>query len=346
MTSLDFLASDIVFPSDSNEPKLSVNASSKLPDPVDWSLHDYYSTALEKTFVPIHSLTDLRKLDPVPQKEAFYEMPSFTVYNSNGHNNPKLQLCQDKMLLLLSIRKAVAAALPPQQKERQQPTTAVTKQQHAILPSHPPALEDPKEIRAALRGALELTQNDMQHNGFAHPSTAARSSKEWKWEDEILHDALEFPVARTPNSTRNNDNSYNSSGAAYLIDDDEDYDHDENDVASLPYCSSIEDDASSIAYSMSSQAAPPMPLIINHHFDDSTSTTSSTTTNTTLVSSPSSSVTAASSSRWSNVMGKLKSITKPFKSPTDKRSSSSSNQANNNQQQGGLRRFLLKRHLH
>ncbi|KAI8150438.1 hypothetical protein BJV82DRAFT_587187 [Fennellomyces sp. T-0311] len=294
MATLDFLASDIVFPSDSNEPKLSVNASSKLPDPVDWSLHDYYSTALEKNFVPIHSLTDLRKLEPVPQKEAFYDMPSFTVHNSN---DSKPQLSEDKVLLLLSIRKAVAAALPQQQDNK-------TKHVSSMLPSHPPALEDPKEIRAALRGALELTQNDMQHNGLAHPNRIARS--EWKWEDEILHDALELPVARATDTS------------TYLIDDDID------DDESLPYCSSDEDDASSIAYSISH--APPMPPV---HFDSAT--------NTTLVSSRSSSVTAASSTRWSTVMDKIKSITKPFKSSSDKRSNSSE------QQQGGLRRFLVKR---
>ncbi|KAI9259654.1 hypothetical protein BDA99DRAFT_513860 [Phascolomyces articulosus] len=353
--SLDFLSSDIVFPSDSNEPKLSVNASSKLPDPVDWSLHDYYSTALEKTFVPIHSLTDLRKLDPVPEKDTFYEMPSFTVYNTKNYNNddPKQQLSQDKMLLLLSIRKAVAAALPPQQQ-----VSSTTNKQHAVLPPHPPALEDPKEIRAALRGALELTQNDMQHNGFAHPILRTSNNHEWKWEDEVLHDSLELPIVRTTqNNNHHNDlmNDMDDMDAPYLIDDCDDDDDYTDDGESLPYCNS-QDDASSIAYSMS--LAPPIPPI--HQFDDAT--THSTTTNTTLVSSSSSSrsssLTATSTSRWSNVMNKLKSITKPFKASSSSSSSSSttttttttdkrSNNSNcntTNQQQGGLRRFLLKRH--
>ncbi|CDH58438.1 predicted protein [Lichtheimia corymbifera JMRC:FSU:9682] len=62
----DFLASDIVFPSDSNEPKLSVNHASKLPDPVDWAFHDYYSTALEKSYTPMHSLTDIHTMSACP----------------------------------------------------------------------------------------------------------------------------------------------------------------------------------------------------------------------------------------------------------------------------------------
>ena len=345
MASLDFLSSDIVFPSDSNEPKLSVNASSKLPDPVDWSLHDYYSTALEKTFVPINSLTDLRKLDPVSQKDAFYEMPSFIVYNND--NDPKQQLSQDKMLLLLNIRKAVAAALPLQQQNNKQQAllTTVTKQQQqqqqqqAMLPLHPPVLEDPKEIRAALRGALELTQNDMQHNGFAHPT---RNNNEWKWEDEILHDSLELPVARTTY----NDNNSAGTDVAYLIDDDDDDDYTDNE--SLPYCSSQDDDdddddASSISYSMS--LPPPIPPI--HQSNEGDSTTS--TTNTTLVSSSrSSSVTATSSSRWSSVMNKIKSITtKPFKVSTDKQPNGSNcNATTTNQHQGGLGRLLFKRRQH
>ena len=338
MASLDFLSSDIVFPSDSNEPKLSVNASSKLPHPVDWSLHDYYSTALEKTFVPIHSLTDLCKLDPVPQKDAFYEMPSFTVYNNN--NDPKQQFSQDKMLLLLNIRKAVAAALPLQQQNNKQEAllaTVTKQQQQAMLPPHPPVLEDPKEIRAALRGALELTQNDMQHNGFAHPT---RNNNEWKWEDEILHDSLDFPVARTTY----NDNNSAGTDVAYLIDDDDDDDYTDNE--SLPYCSSQgdadDDDGSSISYSMS--LPPPIPPI--HQFDEGDSTTS---TNTTLVSSSrSSSVTATSSSRWSTVMNKIKSITtKPFKLSTDKQPNSNNcNSTASNQHQGGLGRFLFKRRQH
>ncbi|KAG2221493.1 hypothetical protein INT45_008818 [Circinella minor] len=346
MASLDFLSSDIVFPSDSNEPKLSVNASSKLPDPVDWSLHDYYSTALEKTFVPIHSLTDLHKLDPVPQKDVFYEMPSFTVYNSD--DDPKKQLNQDKMLLLLSIRKAVAAALPLEhQNDKQQALLATVakqqqqqqQQQHAMLPPHPPALEDPKEIRAALRGALELTQNDMQHNGFAHPT---RNNSEWKWEDEILHDSLELPVSRTTYYNNNNEDT----DVAYLIDDDDDEDE-YTDNESLPYYNSqddeYEDDASSISYSMS--LSPPLPPI--HQFNEVDSTTS--TTNTTLVSSSrSSSVTATSSSRWSTVMNKIKSITtKPFRVSTDKQSNNSNcNTKSTNQHQGGLGRFLLNRRQH
>ncbi|KAI7848919.1 hypothetical protein BDC45DRAFT_540535 [Circinella umbellata] len=340
MASLDFLSSDIVFPSDSNEPKLSVNASSKLPDPVDWSLHDYYSTALEKTFVPIHSLTDLHKLDPVSQKETFYDMPSFTLYNSD--DDPKQQLNQDKMLLLLSIRKAVAAALPLEHQNNKQQALLATvakqqQQQHAVLPPHPPALEDPKEIRAALRGALELTQNDMQHNGFAH---SPRNNNEWKWEDEILHDSLDLPVARTPYYNNNSEDT----DEVYLIDDDE---NEYTDSESLPYYSSqydeYEDNASSISYSMFS--SPPLPPI--NQFNEMDSTTS--TTNTTLVSSSrSSSVTATSSSRWSTVMNKIKSITtKPFRISTDKQSNNSNcNTKSTNQHKGGLGRFLLNRRQH
>ncbi|KAI9318824.1 hypothetical protein BX666DRAFT_2026243 [Dichotomocladium elegans] len=63
----DFLTSDIIFPSDSNEPKLSLYSTAKLPDPVDWAFHDYYSTALEKAHMPLHSLIDKPKLEPNSQ---------------------------------------------------------------------------------------------------------------------------------------------------------------------------------------------------------------------------------------------------------------------------------------
>lgn len=81
----DFLASDIVFPSDSNEPKLSVNHASKLPDPVDWAFHDYYSTALEKSYTPIHSLSDIHN-------ESAYPSPSpITTKKQQGLNNSDAQ---------------------------------------------------------------------------------------------------------------------------------------------------------------------------------------------------------------------------------------------------------------
>ncbi|KAI7880040.1 hypothetical protein K492DRAFT_178150 [Lichtheimia hyalospora FSU 10163] len=81
----DFLASDIVFPSDSNEPKLSVNYTSKLPDPVDWAFHDYYSTALEKSYTPVHSLTDIHNVPAYP-----IPLPT-TTKNPQALNNNEAQ---------------------------------------------------------------------------------------------------------------------------------------------------------------------------------------------------------------------------------------------------------------
>lgn len=132
----DFLSSDIVFPSGSNEPKLC--AATQLPEPIDWAFHDYYSTACEKAFTPIQSLTDLRKLEPCPVSSSSSKV--------------------DSLLVVLSSK---AAAAPVR-----------TEQQH---------------LRAALRGALEIVENDMQDN---HHLTRLSSihKDNCAWKEELLND--------------------------------------------------------------------------------------------------------------------------------------------------------------
>ncbi|KAG0173599.1 hypothetical protein DFQ28_001183 [Apophysomyces sp. BC1034] len=160
---VDFLASDIVFPSDSNEPKLSASTSTKLPEPVDWALHDYYSTVLEKSFTPIHSLTDLCKLepvmdDPVNEKTMWKCPPLFT------HK-------QDDQALILVLSNTLKQPAFP----------SVTQQQ---------------DLRAALRGALDIVENDMQHNMQDNLSPIRQQQQQqqqtplqekmWTWKDDLF----------------------------------------------------------------------------------------------------------------------------------------------------------------
>ncbi|KAF7728675.1 hypothetical protein EC973_005712 [Apophysomyces ossiformis] len=161
---VDFLASDIVFPSDSDEPKLSAGPNTKLPEPVDWSLHDYYSTVLEKSFTPIQSLTDLCKLEPVmdglaDEKTSWKCPPLFT------HKQ------DDQALILVLSNTLKQSSLPP-----------VSQQQ---------------DLRAALRGALEMVENDMQHNMQDNLTPIRQQQqqqqqhipmqeKAWSWKDDLF----------------------------------------------------------------------------------------------------------------------------------------------------------------
>ncbi|KAI8332837.1 hypothetical protein BC941DRAFT_435526 [Chlamydoabsidia padenii] len=168
MNTIDFLSSDIEFPCDSNEPKLSASPCTKLPEPVDWSFHDYYSTILEKAFSPINNLTDIRPSEPVTQPPNYlkdWKHPSlFTVHDK-----------QDDQAVVLVLGNAIQ---PPQQQQNNN-----------------------NNLRAALRGALDLVENDMQknmHESFKTPTTHrpfGNSSVYNKdhyltWKDDILAETL------------------------------------------------------------------------------------------------------------------------------------------------------------
>lgn len=133
----------------------------KLPDPVDWALHDYYSTAVEKAFVPIHSLTDVRKLqDPLP------EPTTNLVYK-------KLQLPKQDFILVLSSNNPPAPL----------PVIELEQEDH-----------DRQELRAALRSALELVEDDMQRNNhLTFPVAPVQSNdikSSWSWKDDIIQDEI------------------------------------------------------------------------------------------------------------------------------------------------------------
>lgn len=160
---VDFLSSDIVFPSDSNEPKLSMGMT-KLPEPVDWGFHDYYSTACEKSFNPLQSLTDLRKLEPVTEDKASTKQHLVTL--------------QEK--------------LTPQQ--QQSLVFALSTKSRPLPPTVPEPNDPQKDLRAALRGALEVVGNDLQDNHLSRLSTRpvgkSKQSDDWTWKDDLLHGSL------------------------------------------------------------------------------------------------------------------------------------------------------------
>ncbi|CAO3594589.1 unnamed protein product [Absidia cylindrospora] len=182
MNAIDFLSSDIEFPCDSNEPKLSASPCTKLPESVDWSFHDYYSTVLEKAFAPIHSMTDIRHLEPVKDMVAplnylkDWKNPSvFEVHDK-----------QDDQAVVLVLSNTIQSAPPPPQ------------QQHS--------LQQQNNLRDALRGALDLVENDMQknmHDALCSPRQSANQlcspfgnssifNKDHflTWKDDILAETL------------------------------------------------------------------------------------------------------------------------------------------------------------
>ncbi|KAL0087158.1 hypothetical protein F4703DRAFT_1793364 [Phycomyces blakesleeanus] len=198
---LDFLSSDIIFPSDSNEPKLSASSLKKMPQPVDWALHDYYSTVLEKAHTPIQSLTDLCKLEPVTSDEMT-EKAFYASVGSKVAALPFFSLSQKQdekaiILALASHLKPVAAALAK-----------------SATPAPMMVMPDPQsDLRAALCGALELVENDMQrnvHDTFL-PLPQVLDTKQkrdsWNWKTEMLQTKLHSPVnlkqTREPQSWEN-----------------------------------------------------------------------------------------------------------------------------------------------
>lgn len=175
MNTIDFLSSDIEFPCDSNEPKLSASPCTKLPEPVDWSFHDYYSTVLEKAFSPITTLTDIQPVAE-PVREAVAQPPNYL----KDWKNPSLFTVHDKQddqAVILVLSNAIQS------------------------PSPPPSQQN--NLRAALRGALDLVENDMQrnmHDSFTTPpaqqhqrgnrpfgnSSSVYNNNYLAWKDDVL----------------------------------------------------------------------------------------------------------------------------------------------------------------
>lgn len=171
---LDFLSSDIVFPSDSSEPKLATGAVTKLPEPVDWAFHDYYSTACEKNTMPVHSLADYAPLDPV--KDSDHDIRTASTLAAGSQ-----------------------AGVPGSE-------GGATSATSAAIPV-PPSEDHQKYMRAILCGALETVNNAMQDNHLTrldkHTSTASANAnsnhnnntstlldKGWRWEDDVLFGTL------------------------------------------------------------------------------------------------------------------------------------------------------------
>ncbi|KAI8088977.1 uncharacterized protein BX664DRAFT_331893 [Halteromyces radiatus] len=167
MNAIDFLSSDIEFPCDSNEPKLSASPCTKLPEPVDWAFHDYYSTVLEKAFTPINGITDITHLEPVRNEVA---PPNYL----KDWKHPSVFTVEDKQ-----DDQAVVVVLT-----------------NTIQP--PPQPQPQNTLRAALRGALDLVEIDMQrnmHDSLLSPSAPRRGDpfdKDYflSWKDDLLAETL------------------------------------------------------------------------------------------------------------------------------------------------------------
>ena len=180
---LDYLSSDIIFPSDSTEPKLATTTVSKLPGPVDWAFHDYYSTACEKASLPVHTITDYaewKKHHDVDDIDIDFKKP----------NRSK----QEEQLRYLVTGKQ-------QQQERSTSPTTTT------LPV-PENDTSTANLRAALCGALEHVDIAMQDNHLTRldkytPGSYHQNNKEFRWEDEILFGSFKFAPEPSSDPTSN-----------------------------------------------------------------------------------------------------------------------------------------------
>lgn len=172
MNTIDFLSSDIEFPCDSNEPKLSASPCTKLPESVDWSFHDYYSTILEKNFSPIHSITDIRHLEAVGEEVA----PPIYLQD---WKNPSLFSEHDKQDDQAVVFVLTNTIKPP-----------------VIMPPSTPQQSKQNNLRAALRGALDLVETDLQKNmqdSLQTPPMKRRPTMDHQylsWKDDILTETL------------------------------------------------------------------------------------------------------------------------------------------------------------
>ncbi|KAI9263208.1 hypothetical protein BDA99DRAFT_509585 [Phascolomyces articulosus] len=231
---LDFLSSDIVFPSDSTEPKLSTKSVSKLPGPVDWAFHDYLSTACEKASLPVHTLTD------------------YTQWKKQLHHDDEQQENHHEEFTLDDFKKNTTTLQLSKQEEqirflvsnggKQQRSSSTT----ANLPTPPnPEATSASNLRAALCGALEHVDNAMQDNHLTRldkytPGSYQQNNKEFRWEDEVLFGSFKFAPeynsARPGLSLHNNNN----------VDDDDDDDDMDNDLF-LPETRSNEGGASPLS---------------------------------------------------------------------------------------------------
>ncbi|CAO3629140.1 unnamed protein product [Cunninghamella echinulata] len=161
MNTLDFLSSDIEFPCDSNEPKLSASPCSKLPESVDWAFHDFYSTILEKEFTPIESLTEMKYLEPIKQnkeKDYLRDWKHSTIF-----------AVQDKQEDQAVVFVVAQSNNNHRQQQQQQNNNTVT---------------------AALKGALYSVEMDMQQNmhDTLRSPLPSKDNNYISWKDDLFTD--------------------------------------------------------------------------------------------------------------------------------------------------------------
>ncbi|KAI9299450.1 hypothetical protein BJ944DRAFT_245233 [Cunninghamella echinulata] len=161
MNTLDFLSSDIEFPCDSNEPKLSASPCSKLPESVDWAFHDFYSTILEKEFTPIESLTEMKYLEPIKQ------------------NKEKDYLRDWKHSSIFTV----------QDKQEDQAVVFVVAQSNN---NHRQQQQNNNTVTAALKGALYSVEMDMQQNmhDTLRSPLPSKDNNYISWKDDLFADTF------------------------------------------------------------------------------------------------------------------------------------------------------------
>lgn len=158
-----------MFPSDMDSPKLSADPTFKLPAPMNWADHDYDNAPLDK---PMTNLTDLVQLEPINDKESYIYAP-FLLDNYFKHTlyDEKHAVLSDPPLF----------TLPPLMDLRDD-DSGYGDDDHDNSNNN----VKQKALRANLRGALAVVENDMQQNGYEHLYAPSRcQGDQWFWREEM-----------------------------------------------------------------------------------------------------------------------------------------------------------------
>lgn len=165
---LDFLTSPIIFPSDMDSPKLSADPTFKLPAAMNWTDHDYENAPLDK---PMTKLTDLVQLEPISDKDSCLYAP-FILDDFFKH-----ALNDDKHAALSN---PPLFTLPPLMDLRDDDSGYGDDDDDNNNVKQ-------KALRANLRGALAVVENDMQQNRYEHLYAPTRcQGEQWSWHEEML----------------------------------------------------------------------------------------------------------------------------------------------------------------
>lgn len=175
---VDFLSSPILFPSDMDGSKLSCDPTFKLPEPVDWEEFEF--TSLEKTYITNNDIDN--------DNHHHYLMNNINQYESMNYDHDQ-QHKLDYSQLFLTLLNNNNNNIEFNQKSMIFTSTFIYNDEVEENLHHQLLLKNNNNISNALRGALDLVENDMQQNEF-DKSYHISSSSTYGFNDLYYHNNL------------------------------------------------------------------------------------------------------------------------------------------------------------